>query len=580
MQSFDIEDKKLFGQLVRNRRQALGLSQEALAIEALGNPDRKSFISAVENDRLAKVTPNTAAKLCGPLNLAREEIPASLRWPLRDSAGPVGGQTDDADATHRPETSTASEQKIARYLNAQLAATLNQNLRAYYFERLHHGLDLLKTWTGRPLGLQSLLFCFAVSMLYVVITGLCSFFFGEVAVGEVRIFRGHEWTGDTFRTVLPYLSITFLASGLYMCWQLTRPFGRRPLSTREATLRLGGIACCAGVACGVADYVGTATLTAAAVFAVPSVAAIATFRPSVAALTGALGGILFGFVASVSSALTDETTFAFILSLIEGFVIGAVVGLSAGLTASLTLRKIPHFRAGQLAGVGGGLGLGALLSLVAVVIASLYGAMSGGTLGLFAVSWIALPIANAFNDYVSLGISHRLGQHVATSRARPLSVLFIFILDVICAFGLMIGTAIVVGLALHGVSWTLGVDTQAQAFLKAGADDPWAAGLWLTLMVISTTIWTWLHFALVVAPLAAGRLVQSLIERPAINRLQQAQKQNIYDTSVGVLVSFRFGLFYVIWTCIAILPIWLVLRSEGLLDFILWCAWRITRFII
>ncbi|MEM1377180.1 MAG: helix-turn-helix transcriptional regulator [Pseudomonadota bacterium] len=82
-------DYEAFARLVRQRRLDLGLRQEALALSALGNPDRKSFVSAIENTRLNKITPATAQKLSGALGLTREDVPTTLRWPSSDFPSPI-----------------------------------------------------------------------------------------------------------------------------------------------------------------------------------------------------------------------------------------------------------------------------------------------------------------------------------------------------------------------------------------------------------------------------------------------------------------------------------------------------------
>jgi transcriptional regulator with XRE-family HTH domain len=67
-----------FGKLVRARRMAKGLSQEALAASALKNADRKGYISQIENGRLPRITPLTAKKIAKELEFSQAEIDAVL----------------------------------------------------------------------------------------------------------------------------------------------------------------------------------------------------------------------------------------------------------------------------------------------------------------------------------------------------------------------------------------------------------------------------------------------------------------------------------------------------------------------
>ena len=112
----EVEDIQAFGKLVRQRRQTLGLSQEALASDALGNPDRKSFVSAIENNRLKTITPSTAQKLSGALGLSVQDVPASLRWPLSDAPSPIEARLRALEAQQAAQAPAIDDKAIARFL--------------------------------------------------------------------------------------------------------------------------------------------------------------------------------------------------------------------------------------------------------------------------------------------------------------------------------------------------------------------------------------------------------------------------------------------------------------------------------
>lgn len=74
------DDLITFGGLVRERRKSEGWTQETLADKALGNVNRSSYISDVENGK-QNLLPSSTLSIANALRVKREEIPESLRWP-------------------------------------------------------------------------------------------------------------------------------------------------------------------------------------------------------------------------------------------------------------------------------------------------------------------------------------------------------------------------------------------------------------------------------------------------------------------------------------------------------------------
>ena len=74
-------DASEFGQLVRERREARGWSQDSLAAEALSNSERKGYVSLIENGKVPNVTQSTVKKFAQALDIDPKDIPAALRWP-------------------------------------------------------------------------------------------------------------------------------------------------------------------------------------------------------------------------------------------------------------------------------------------------------------------------------------------------------------------------------------------------------------------------------------------------------------------------------------------------------------------
>lgn len=85
-------DALKFGRLVRQRREALGWSQEALAAAAFDNSTRKGFVSHIEKGKNPNITRQTVRSIARALKIDIEHIPPALRWPEAAEA------SKDADA--------------------------------------------------------------------------------------------------------------------------------------------------------------------------------------------------------------------------------------------------------------------------------------------------------------------------------------------------------------------------------------------------------------------------------------------------------------------------------------------------
>lgn len=447
-------------------------------------------------------------------------------------------------------------------------------------ERLAIGIEYLRVWVGAPFSAQSMLVCYADSLIYVVASGALSFFFGEIAIGTVRPFQASDGTRSAIAPAFPLLSLTILILALSACWYLVRDFGREPLEEQTIAKRLGAVALIAGLSCGIVDYFGAQTMVAAALFSVPSIAAISTLKPRRAALYGAAGGIVFGLMAAIGSGLSDETRLAFPISLTEGFIIGGIVGAFAGWISSVIAERVSGLRPGQLAGAGGGNGVGAGASLVGIIVAGQFSAISDRTLGLFAVSWVALPFANAALDYLSLGVSHAIGRHLFYESPRAHSILCLLVLDLFLALAFMVLTVVIAGLSLLAVTVWLGVETSSYQFLLESAADPWGEGLWLTIMALTTIFWTWLHFTFVVAPLASGIFVKRTIETAAKRRIALLSHGDSVDGLTGAFILLGFVGFYGLWTIIALMPALAFVRFPEIMGVVLELAAAIFGVII
>lgn len=102
-----------FGELVRQRRGALGLTQEALASQAFGDPARMSRISELENGRVARPQQKTVAALAATLEISDAEIAACRRGaaPAAPTELPAASPQD---IDGKPRTATALVDALAQ----------------------------------------------------------------------------------------------------------------------------------------------------------------------------------------------------------------------------------------------------------------------------------------------------------------------------------------------------------------------------------------------------------------------------------------------------------------------------------
>ena len=231
-----------------------------------------------------------------------------------------------------------------------------------------------------------------------------------------------------------------------------------------------------------------------------------------AALAGALGGTIAGLIAGAMGGQD------LVKGMLTGMAMGVLVGGIAGYCAAAAGETAPHPRSAALTGAGVGVAAASVITIFALTLAYLALDARGGNLSLdtaalsvFLVVWVALPLANAAVDYLSLGISHVLGR-LAIRRARTAPGIRLLILcDLAAALALMIATTVflAVGLALADAlsPW----DFAPAGFFEGAAADPFGAGIWFSLMILSTLSWTLLHCAFVVAPAAAARIASAVL---------------------------------------------------------------------
>ncbi|HEY5723982.1 MAG TPA: pentapeptide repeat-containing protein [Allosphingosinicella sp.] len=117
-------DAQKFGLAVRGTRTQHGWTQEWLAEAALGNADRKGYVSRVEKGLIPNITRETVRKLATALGIDRRSVPTSLQWPPADSS-----ERHPVDKPGLAETEVAHPQYDAwnRY-KSNLSAEFRKNI--------------------------------------------------------------------------------------------------------------------------------------------------------------------------------------------------------------------------------------------------------------------------------------------------------------------------------------------------------------------------------------------------------------------------------------------------------------------
>jgi len=235
-----------------------------------------------------------------------------------------------------------------------------------------------------------------------------------------------------------------------------------------------------------------------------------------------------------------------------------VTEAASGAAASLVGGKISDRASAALTASGVGVGVGALGSgLVFALTPQLSGTQARAE-ELVVLMWLVLPVANALSDYVSLGISHFLARCVNHARSGWVQILSLVILDSVVAILLMAVTFLLIGWGLRLAETLFNIDYESTEFIARAAADPWRDGLWLTLMVLTTLFWTYVHLALVLAPVIAARIVGHLIERPLDTRIARRADEGKMEITAGAWLVLRHIAFACLVSAFALTPVWLV----------------------
>lgn len=570
---------KAFGELVRARRKSARLSQEALAAVALGNGNRKGYISTIENARVSGLTPDTAKRLAEALGIQRQEVPASLRWPLAGTPG-------DVELTREAlEAQLEALQPVVRFVEAQRRSISNrvqvEPIDAYK-ARLGQALGKLTAFCGESFSFRSFAMSLTIAYVYLFFAGLLAFSNAGGRIGALEIFRPPDWAHHLGNAVpVTFLSALVVAMALcgYLWCRKSTGDGRDISDTvfrrlwrfRRVRILVGGIVL--GCAAAAFTHLGVDPVFATIVVAIFALIALSDLGPTRCAVAGAVAGTLAGLVESL---IIHQD----ISGGLEGAIFGGVLGCASFYVSAKIAAHAPSRLAGGLSGAGAGVFAGALTTMAFfaaldflsanAVLSSVFAiksfeflATQDRTFVVLSVTWTLLPLANAALDYLSYGVSKLLAQR-ALKRETTLSGVFLLSL-VDCVVGLLLSGATIA--TVFGALWladqVFALDVSPQGFVMEWWADKFGAGIWLSLMIFSTLWWSLLHYTAVVVPAASAKIASD----PLFAHVKQRVLRDVSTPLFGVQT---YALSYVPTLIFVFATVAILLLSALLIWFATW----------
>lgn len=572
-------DLTAFGELVRTRRKSARLSQEALAAVALGNGNRKGYISTIENGRVSGLKPETAQRLAEALGIQRHEVPASLRWP------PTAGDNPSASAQDVLEAQVDALLPVIRFVEDQ-RRSIRHRVQAHpieiYKDKLGQALNSLTRFYGHSFSFQSFAMSLTVAYVYLFFAGLLAFSNSGGRIGALRLFQRPEWA---LGEVVPVVFLATLVVAMAVCgylWcrkstdhgtaQSSASIYRRLWRIRRIRILAG--ACVMGCVAAAFTHLGVDPVFATIVIAVFALTALSDLGPARCAAAGALAGSLAGLVESLVI-LRD------LAGGLKGALFGCVLGSASFYVSAKIAALAPSRLLGGLCGAGVGVFAGALTTMA--FFAALDGlstnrilnsafnlraldllATQDRTFVVLSVTWTLLPIVNATLDYLSYGVSKTLA-HLAVRGETTLSrIACLAAADLVAAI-LLSGMTVA---AVFGSLWIADVvfalNVAPQAFVKDWWADPFGAGVWLSLMILSTLSWSLLHYAIVVVPAASAKISSDAFLARIKQRVLREVSTPLFGVQTYALSYVPALLFLFASVAIVLLSVFLVWFSVTL----------------
>lgn len=527
-----MNDVEMFGRTLKKQRLSLQLSQESVATLAFGNGDRKSYISNIENGHLPSLRPETVRRIAEAVDLSIEQVPVALRWPLLGET--YAGSSIDYDNLHSKLTEQIEVSHQARKFMESWSKDLVERVKLSpmdrYKNQLRNKLDRLADIFGSPFSTPNFCICITASFLYLFFAGLIAYAKEGGGVGTLRVFNPPAWAIGFPSWILATAAGVVILITSYLGYRWGRP-RRRDISFRELG-NLGRLwqihfvrVLCGGTLLGgaaaVASVCGVDAIAAIMVMATIGFGALSVLGTKRATLAGMIAGALAGGTES----FLDNPTF---LETIEGVLFGLILCGTAGFVSAEVSSRLKSRHTGTFmsAGVGAVAGASATLLFFAalewlsindfidrVFLDTGFALISSANDGfiILATTWVIFPITNAVMDFISYGVSFILARRALRNRARIEEAIKLGMIDLIAASFLSLATLSVVYGGLLILDFGVAADLSPKIFFQEWWNNPFGNGIWLTIMILSTLVWTLLHYVIVVLPVISAQLASGAL---------------------------------------------------------------------
>ena len=126
---------------------------------------------------------------------------------------------------------------------------------------------------------------------------------------------------------------------------------------------------------------------------------------------------------------------------------------------------------------------------------------------IFITFFLLLPLANGFWDWLSWRVSRWLGRDLLArfdQGGQAWTITWHALVDFVLALIFLATLAFALAFGVESYNqyglWRSGEEVyELRDFVRKAAEKPWTEGLWLTAMLLSTLVPTFLHFALLLA---------------------------------------------------------------------------------
>ena len=132
--------------------------------------------------------------------------------------------------------------------------------------------------------------------------------------------------------------------------------------------------------------------------------------------------------------------------------------------------------------------------------------------------WITLPLSNGICDYLSLGATSALLRKIRADWSRGMLWPIVYAgLDLIIASILVPFVAVSLSIAFSVCQLMSNRNLRLEEFFVASYSDPLGYGSWITIMLVTTVVWTAVHFSMIVVAMFSQIYDQNSFNQRAID---------------------------------------------------------------